>query len=93
VKKISRKTSITATFCNKVPAFKLISILRNEVTVTLSSQIFTQERRKMITRSLHVFLFRIQNLHTIVIGNIQTNSSFVLFLQTLQIFGGNESFL
>jgi hypothetical protein len=37
----------------------------------------------MVTKSLHVFLFRIQILHTIVIGNIQINSSFVLFLQAL----------
>jgi hypothetical protein len=33
----------------------------------------------MITRSLHVFLFCIQTLHTIVIGNISINTCFVLF--------------
>jgi hypothetical protein len=39
------------------------------------------------------FSTRIQILHTIVIGNIQINPSFVLFLQALQIFGANVSFL
>jgi hypothetical protein len=93
-KTISRKTSLNATFCNKVLAFTLILILSNEYIVTshqslnftwstliftlitFSSQILTQEPRKMFTRCLHIFLLCIQILHIIFIGNIQINFSF-----------------
>jgi hypothetical protein len=84
---------IKATFYNKVPTFKLNSILSHEFIVysnkslkftwntpifthlTVSSQILTQETRKMFTRSLHIFLFCLQILHTILIDNIQINTS------------------
>jgi hypothetical protein len=72
-KKISEKTSINATFCNKVPAFTLISILCNEFIVTSNQSL-------NFTWSTLIFT------HIMFSSQILTHEPRKIFTRSLHIF-------